>query len=74
MSEEPIVDQDAVLEMSKETENTLRNERYFWDDIVLRISVNSDDPAEKLVERAIKIADTLLEARRQRFPVKEKEK
>lgn len=62
---------DPVAESIKITEQTLRNERAFWDEII-RCSINSDNPPSEVIRHTMNIADTLLEERRKRFPVREK--
>lgn len=66
--------EDLSCQLAEEIERTMRNERSFWDDIACRTVSNSESiNSETVIVRAIRVADSLLEERRQRFPVKEKD-
>lgn len=52
-------------------EKQLIADRAFWDWAVLYM-LNEDDTADAAVQRAVTVADRLLEIRKEKFPVSEK--
>lgn len=66
----PTVTPTATEQNNEEVTRQLKADRVFWDNCV-HFSINEDDTSSQTVARSLDIADRLLAARRERFPVKE---
>lgn len=59
---------EETAQINAQVREEQKSDREFWSDCV-RNAINGDDTSDHTVRRAIAVADGLLAARRERFPL-----